>query len=106
MPFPEAEEGRGERAPPSTHPPHPPILPTQGELVYAHYGRPEDLQHLRARGVEPAGRLLLVRLGLISFAQKVRAPVWGWGARESDGGKWEASTRNLPGGEKKEPNGS
>ncbi|XP_019608373.1 transferrin receptor protein 2 isoform X2 [Rhinolophus sinicus] len=42
-----------------------------GELVYAHYGRPEDLQHLRARGVEPAGRLLLVRLGLISFAQKV-----------------------------------
>uniref|UniRef100_A0A5G2QD61 Transferrin receptor 2 n=1 Tax=Sus scrofa TaxID=9823 RepID=A0A5G2QD61_PIG len=42
-----------------------------GELVYAHYGRPEDLQDLRARGVEPAGRLLLVRLGLISFAQKV-----------------------------------
>lgn len=42
-----------------------------GELVYAHYGRPEDLQHLRTRGVEPAGRLLLVRLGVISFAQKV-----------------------------------
>uniref|UniRef100_A0A8C0KP87 Transferrin receptor protein 2 n=1 Tax=Canis lupus dingo TaxID=286419 RepID=A0A8C0KP87_CANLU len=42
-----------------------------GELVYAHYGRPEDLQDLRARGVEPAGRLLLVRLGEISFAQKV-----------------------------------
>uniref|UniRef100_A0ABI7W8I4 Transferrin receptor 2 n=1 Tax=Felis catus TaxID=9685 RepID=A0ABI7W8I4_FELCA len=41
-----------------------------GELVYAHYGRPEDLQDLRARGVEPAGRLLLVRLGEISFAQK------------------------------------
>ncbi|KAF6357658.1 transferrin receptor 2 [Rhinolophus ferrumequinum] len=42
-----------------------------GELVYAHYGRPEDLQRLRTQGVEPAGRLLLVRLGLISFAQKV-----------------------------------
>ncbi|XP_054570242.1 transferrin receptor protein 2 isoform X3 [Eptesicus fuscus] len=42
-----------------------------GELLYAHYGRPEDLQHLRTRGVEPAGRLLLVRLGVISFAQKV-----------------------------------
>ncbi|XP_006764752.1 PREDICTED: transferrin receptor protein 2 isoform X2 [Myotis davidii] len=42
-----------------------------GDLVYAHYGRPEDLQHLRTRGVEPAGRLLLVRLGVISFAQKV-----------------------------------
>ncbi|XP_054445771.1 transferrin receptor protein 2 isoform X4 [Pteronotus mesoamericanus] len=42
-----------------------------GELVYAHYGRSEDLHHLRAQGVEPAGRLLLVRLGVISFAQKV-----------------------------------
>ncbi|XP_036266546.1 transferrin receptor protein 2 isoform X1 [Pipistrellus kuhlii] len=42
-----------------------------GQLLYAHYGRPEDLQRLRARGVEPAGRLLLVRLGAISFAQKV-----------------------------------
>lgn len=49
--------------------PHP-----QGELVYAHYGRREDLQDLRARGLEPAGRLLLVRLGVISFAQKVRVP--------------------------------
>lgn len=53
--------------------------------MYAHYGRPEDLQHLRTRGVEPAGRLLLVRLGVISFAQKVRVPGSGrvaveWGA--------------------------
>ncbi|XP_060029406.1 transferrin receptor protein 2 isoform X2 [Erinaceus europaeus] len=42
-----------------------------GALVYAHYGRPGDLQHLRSLGVEPAGRLLLMRLGAISFAQKV-----------------------------------
>ncbi|XP_006859702.1 PREDICTED: transferrin receptor protein 2 [Chrysochloris asiatica] len=42
-----------------------------GELLYAHYGRPEDLQELRARDVELAGRLLLVRVGNISFAQKV-----------------------------------
>ncbi|KAF5918182.1 hypothetical protein HPG69_002823 [Diceros bicornis minor] len=56
-------------------PPHP-----QGELVYAHYGRPEDLQDLRARGVEPAGRLLLVRFGVISFAQKV-ASAQDFGAR-------------------------
>ena len=87
----------------------------QGKLVYAHYGRPEDLQELRARGVEPAGRLLLVRLGVINFAQKVRAPggwnlgQWNgegarWGARASDGGKWEAS-RKLSEGEKGEPNG-
>jgi hypothetical protein len=52
--------------------PHP-----QGKLVYAHYGRPEDLQDLRARGVEPAGCLLLVRVGMTSFAQKVRVPGWG-----------------------------
>ncbi|KAK2492510.1 hypothetical protein MC885_001675 [Smutsia gigantea] len=51
-----------------------------GELVYAHYGRRADLQDLRARGVEPAGRLLLVRLGVISFAQKV-ASAQDFGAR-------------------------
>lgn len=51
-----------------------------GELVYAHYGRPEDLQDLRARGVEPAGRLLLVRVGVTSFAQKV-ASAQAFGAR-------------------------
>lgn len=77
----------------------------QGQLLYAHYGRPEDLQHLRARGVEPAGRLLLVRLGAISFAQKVRVPGWGrvvvdWtaagGYRLGDpriGSVWEAVRR-------------
>ncbi|XP_052610040.1 transferrin receptor protein 2 isoform X4 [Peromyscus californicus insignis] len=42
-----------------------------GKLVYAHYGRPEDLQELRAKGVELAGSLLLVRAGITSFAQKV-----------------------------------
>lgn len=61
---------------PDSHHPTPNPLPAQGELLYAHYGRPEDLQHLRSGGVEPAGRLLLVRLGVISFAQKVR--VLGW----------------------------
>uniref|UniRef100_A0A1U8CCU9 Transferrin receptor protein 2 n=1 Tax=Mesocricetus auratus TaxID=10036 RepID=A0A1U8CCU9_MESAU len=42
-----------------------------GKLVYAHYGRQEDLQDLRAQGVELAGSLLLVRVGITSFAQKV-----------------------------------
>lgn len=42
-----------------------------GKLVYAHYGRQEDLQDLRAKGVELAGSLLLVRVGITSFAQKV-----------------------------------
>lgn len=65
-----------------------PILSPQGELVYAHYGRPEDLQDLRARGVEPKGRLLLVRLGVINFAQKVRVPGCGLG-RSGEGAGWE-----------------
>lgn len=39
--------------------------------MYAHYGRPEDLQDLKAKGVELAGSLLLVRVGITSFAQKV-----------------------------------
>lgn len=42
--------------------------------MYAHYGRPEDLQDLKAKGVELAGSLLLVRVGITSFAQKVRVP--------------------------------
>lgn len=54
--------------------------------MYAHYGRPEDLQHLRTSGVEPAGRLLLVRLGVISFAQKVRVPGgWWWNGAQRVG---------------------
>ncbi|XP_032111071.1 transferrin receptor protein 2 isoform X1 [Sapajus apella] len=64
----------GEQLPledPDVYCPYSAIGNVTGELVYAHYGRPEDLQELRARGVDPAGRLLLVRVGVISFAQKV-----------------------------------
>uniref|UniRef100_A0A2K6DGL5 Transferrin receptor 2 n=1 Tax=Macaca nemestrina TaxID=9545 RepID=A0A2K6DGL5_MACNE len=67
----------GEQLPledPDVYCPYSAIGNVTGELVYAHYGRPEDLQDLRARGVDPAGRLLLVRVGVISFAQKVSAP--------------------------------
>uniref|UniRef100_A0A2K5QFY1 Transferrin receptor 2 n=1 Tax=Cebus imitator TaxID=2715852 RepID=A0A2K5QFY1_CEBIM len=63
----------GEQLPledPDVYCPYSAIGNVTGELVYAHYGRPEDLQELRARGVDPAGRLLLVRVGVISFAQK------------------------------------
>lgn len=42
--------------------------------MYAHYGRREDLQDLKAKDVELAGSLLLVRAGITSFAQKVRVP--------------------------------
>ncbi|XP_066130513.1 transferrin receptor protein 2 [Saccopteryx bilineata] len=78
------ETGRpGEQLPledPDVYCPYSATGNATGRLVYAHYGRPEDLQHLRARGVEPAGRLLLVRLGVISFAQKV-ASAQDFGAR-------------------------
>lgn len=58
-----------DRAACLTDPPCP-----QGKLVYAHYGRLEDLQNLKAKGVELASSLLLVRVGITSFAQKVRIP--------------------------------
>ncbi|XP_004705655.1 transferrin receptor protein 2 [Echinops telfairi] len=66
--------GDGEQLPledPEVYCPYSATGNVTGELVYAHYGRPEDLQELRARGVEPAGHLLLVRVGMVSFAQKV-----------------------------------
>ncbi|TRZ05732.1 hypothetical protein HGM15179_021375, partial [Zosterops borbonicus] len=43
-----------------------------GGLVYGHYGRPQDLSELRARGVSPKGHLMLLRLGRGSPAQQVR----------------------------------
>ncbi|XP_068855051.1 transferrin receptor protein 2 [Aphelocoma coerulescens] len=44
-----------------------------GGLVYGHYGRPQDLAQLRARGVSARGHLMLLRLGRGSPAQKVAA---------------------------------
>lgn len=45
----------------------------QGGLVFANYGRREDFAALRQLGVDPQGNLALVRLGEISFAEKVSA---------------------------------
>ncbi|XP_071276434.1 LOW QUALITY PROTEIN: transferrin receptor protein 2-like [Agelaius tricolor] len=44
-----------------------------GGLVYGHYGRPQDLAELRARGVTVRGHLALLRLGRGSPAQQVSA---------------------------------
>ncbi|NXQ60473.1 TFR2 protein, partial [Anthoscopus minutus] len=44
-----------------------------GGLVYGHYGRPQDLAELRARGVSTQGQLMLLRLGRGSPAEKVAA---------------------------------
>ncbi|XP_039582572.1 transferrin receptor protein 2-like, partial [Passer montanus] len=41
-----------------------------GGLVYAHFGRPQDLAQLRARGVGLRGRLALLRMGRGSPAQQ------------------------------------
>nr|XP_041568095.1 transferrin receptor protein 2-like [Taeniopygia guttata] len=41
-----------------------------GGLVFGHYGRPQDLQQLRARGAAPRGNLVLLRLGRGGAAQK------------------------------------
>ncbi|XP_005062305.1 PREDICTED: transferrin receptor protein 2-like [Ficedula albicollis] len=41
-----------------------------GGLLYGHYGRPQDLSELRARGVSARGHVMLLRLGRGSPAQK------------------------------------
>ncbi|XP_032297557.1 transferrin receptor protein 2 [Coturnix japonica] len=44
-----------------------------GGLVYGHYGRPQDLELLRARGVTLGGHILLLRMGKGTPAAKVAA---------------------------------
>ncbi|XP_066450044.1 transferrin receptor protein 2 isoform X2 [Eleutherodactylus coqui] len=43
----------------------------QGGLVYVNFGRREDFQMLRSWNIVVAGSLVIVRAGLISFAEKV-----------------------------------
>lgn len=42
-----------------------------GGLVYANYGRQEDFDVLGQQGVNPQGHLVIVRVGEISYAEKV-----------------------------------
>nr|XP_060635807.1 transferrin receptor protein 2 isoform X1 [Anolis sagrei ordinatus] len=42
-----------------------------GNLVYANYGRQKDFAVLKQRGVNPQGHLVIVRVGEISYAEKV-----------------------------------
>ncbi|XP_029436097.1 transferrin receptor protein 2 isoform X2 [Rhinatrema bivittatum] len=44
---------------------------TTGGLVYANYGQKEDFQLLQVQGPSPKGQLVIVRVGKISFAEKV-----------------------------------
>ncbi|KAG5285607.1 hypothetical protein AALO_G00005320 [Alosa alosa] len=43
----------------------------QGSVLYAYYGRVEDFDDLEDSGVGVSGRIVLVRAGYISFAEKV-----------------------------------
>nr|AIU36287.1 transferrin receptor [Megalobrama amblycephala] len=43
----------------------------QGAALYAHYGRAEDFRRLQELNVDVNGKVVLVRAGLLSFAEKV-----------------------------------
>ncbi|KAF5902891.1 transferrin receptor protein 1-like [Clarias magur] len=43
----------------------------QGAILYAYYGQEEDLRQLQDIGIDPSGRVLLVRAGKNSYAEKV-----------------------------------
>uniref|UniRef100_A0A672NX80 Transferrin receptor protein 1 n=1 Tax=Sinocyclocheilus grahami TaxID=75366 RepID=A0A672NX80_SINGR len=47
------------------------IKTVQGAALYAHYGRAEDFRRLQERNVDINGKVVLVRAGLLSFAEKV-----------------------------------
>ncbi|XP_043860814.1 transferrin receptor protein 2 isoform X2 [Dromiciops gliroides] len=42
-----------------------------GRLIYANYGRLKDMEELQKKNLDPKGHLLLVRIGHVSFAEKV-----------------------------------
>lgn len=43
----------------------------QGAILYAHYGRDEDFKLLQNRKISLSSRIMLIRAGGISFAEKV-----------------------------------
>ncbi|KAL3988137.1 glutamate dehydrogenase (NAD(P)+) [Sarotherodon galilaeus] len=43
----------------------------RGAVLYAHYGQEEDLKQLKDMNIDMNGRVMLVRAGKISFAEKV-----------------------------------
>ncbi|RXN12884.1 transferrin receptor 1-like protein [Labeo rohita] len=47
------------------------VKTVQGAARYAHYGRAEDFRRLQELNVDVNGRVVLVRAGLLSFAEKV-----------------------------------
>lgn len=47
------------------------MLGVQGAVLYAHYGEESDFRMLRDKNINMSGRVMLVRAGRISFAEKV-----------------------------------
>ncbi|KAL1279994.1 hypothetical protein QQF64_014594 [Cirrhinus molitorella] len=47
------------------------VKTVQGAALYAHYGRAEDFRRLQEINVDVNGKVVLVRAGLINFAEKV-----------------------------------
>lgn len=47
----------------------------QGAVLYAHYGQESDFRMLQGRNINLSGRVILVRAGKISFAEKVSVPL-------------------------------
>lgn len=47
------------------------IVFLQGAVLYAHYGQENDFMLLRGKNFNVNGRVILVRSGKISFAEKV-----------------------------------
>lgn len=45
----------------------------QGSILYAYYGMENDFMLLRDRNINLSGKVMLVRAGKISFAEKVGA---------------------------------
>ena len=43
----------------------------QGQVVYANYGRKEDLEELQKKKVELKNKVVLLRAGRLSFAEQV-----------------------------------
>ncbi|CAM4596082.1 unnamed protein product [Leuciscus chuanchicus] len=47
------------------------VATVEGTALYAHYGRAEDFRRLRELDVDMNGKVVLIRAGLLSFAEKV-----------------------------------
>lgn len=43
----------------------------QGAVLYAHYGQTGDFKSLRDLNISSEGKIILIRAGKISFAEKV-----------------------------------